>query len=129
MPKQELKQALYDIGNELSRLDQLLPPTTDPDNVPYPTYYDDLCLARFLKGIVLRELALPTAATLVSVIEEAKLKPKDAENAALLKNAIRQFEFVKILSAKICLDHWVLPYARYEVCTNFDCFQAQNWQS
>ncbi|TPX47501.1 hypothetical protein SeLEV6574_g02629 [Synchytrium endobioticum] len=114
MPEAKMMLALEDISKELSLLDNMLPPTADPDKVPYPTYYDDLCLARFLKGVVLRELALPTAATLVSVAAEAKLKPKGAARVAFLKEAARQFEFVKLLSSKISLDHWILPFARFE---------------
>ncbi|TPX43841.1 hypothetical protein SeMB42_g04566 [Synchytrium endobioticum] len=115
MPEAKLKQALAQIEAELARLDQLLPPSADPDKVPYITYYDDLCLARLLKGIVLRELALPSAATLVSVEQEAKLRPDSPEKVNLMKDAARQLAFVQILSASIHLDHYLLPFSRYEL--------------
>ncbi|TPX37753.1 hypothetical protein SmJEL517_g00442 [Synchytrium microbalum] len=113
MPKEHLYQALDLINDALRKLDSQLPPSADQDKPPYETYFDDLCLARFFKGVVMRELAMPTSVTLIPMVEEAKLRP-NTEQVNDLKDAARALDFIKVVAPRIHLDHYILPFSRYE---------------
>eukprot|EP00842_Homolaphlyctis_polyrhiza_P006365 jgi/Hompol1/672/HPOL_000984-RA len=93
---------------------------------PYATYYDDVCLARLLKGLALRELSFPSALTLVTDKEFAQLTQTYtlpatncvAGSEKALKDAqlcVKQFEYIAMQADNIELDHWILPFARCEL--------------
>ncbi|KAJ1570009.1 hypothetical protein HK096_006131 [Nowakowskiella sp. JEL0078] len=105
---------------------------TEKELLPYDTFYDDLCLARFLKGVALSNLALPVKSfSLLPIESQAKLSKllrtdsldKDGSfnlNKEIptikkdLKYAASQLEFVISQAHQIKLDHWILPFARFE---------------
>jgi hypothetical protein len=113
MPHERLveSQSLFD--SELKNLDQLQQSKSD---LPYPTFYDDFLLARFFKGISSREIAMPKSKLHIPEEEFVKrvITPDMKES---LQYAQRQLEYIPLDSDHICLDHWMLPYARYE-CGN-----------
>lgn len=84
--------------------------------LPYPTFTDDLCLARFLRGICHREMILPNRDLLVPESVFAKQKHGvGPEMQKKLKYAIRQLEFIGVQAHNLVLDHWMLPFSRYEL--------------
>ena len=82
--------------------------------VPYSSYYDDFCLARFFKGLALRELAMPSSNYLVPPAQMLELKP-NAKQLERLQYAQKQLEYIILQADDIELDHWILPFARYEL--------------
>ncbi|KAI8917323.1 hypothetical protein BC831DRAFT_485416 [Entophlyctis helioformis] len=89
---------------------------TDTADAPYPTFFDDVCLLRFFKGLVLRELAYPTHMTLLpeeTLVATASTVLTD-KMAKDLQYAAKQFEYIALQADQIDLDHWMLPFTRYE---------------
>jgi len=72
-------------------------------------YWDDLCLANFLKGICLRYVAYPDADVVVSPKEKTNISQGDAE-----RDAIAAFKSVFQDGSKITLDHHLIYHAHYE---------------
>ncbi|KAH9270739.1 hypothetical protein BASA83_007101 [Batrachochytrium salamandrivorans] len=105
--------------------------------LPYDTYYDDVCLARFFKGILIREQAFPAHLTLVPEHELQQITytrigapalnppatatpplprtPDQEKTAKLLQNAAKHLEHIALIADRVHLDHWILPFARYEL--------------
>ncbi|KAJ3276315.1 hypothetical protein HK104_003670 [Borealophlyctis nickersoniae] len=86
--------------------------------VPYKTYHDDLCLARFLKGVLTREQVWPKSQTLVPLDDLIRLQRQSSSDPTRknqLAYAARQLEFVKSQASQIELDHWILPFSRHEL--------------
>jgi hypothetical protein len=87
----------------------------NPDEeIPYSSFYDDLCLARFFKGLAIRELAVPNSMLLVPEVDLVKNTLTD-EQKKQLQYAQRQLEFISLQADEIEYDHWILPFARYEL--------------
>ena len=149
MDNVNLKKASSIIDSELRRLENQLeefkktnPTSTTPKStsknkkdtytLPYSTFYDDLVLARFLKGVCECEKVLPFAKTLDHIakqVEAGKLYSNalvngiypDVEIEGLNKTSIgniqyciSNFDAVLVQSSMIELDHWLLPFSRYE---------------
>lgn len=86
-----------------------------PDqDVPYSSFYDDLCLARFFKGLAIRELAVPNTTLLVPEAELLK-HSLTSEQTKRLEYAAKQLQFISLQADEIEYDHWILPFARYEL--------------
>jgi hypothetical protein len=84
--------------------------------IPYSSFYDDLCLVRFFKGLIAREISYPTADTLVPErIMMSKKVTKEQEKG--LDYAAKQLEFLSLQADDIQYDHWILPFARYELAS------------
>ncbi|KAJ3303053.1 Tetratricopeptide repeat protein 39B [Kappamyces sp. JEL0829] len=84
------------------------------NEIPYSSFYDDLCLMRFFKGLATRELAVPNAALLIPEKDLlARKLTKDQEKG--LEYAARQLEFISLQADDIEYDHWILPFTRYEL--------------
>ena len=101
---------ICDIDSKLQDLEKQMEGKEEP---PYSTYYDDVCLARFLKGVALREQAYPHWRTLnpPDVLAKTLL---DASSIDKMNRAAKQFDFIVLQADLISLDHWILPYTRYE---------------
>ncbi|KAJ3182594.1 hypothetical protein HDU85_002695 [Gaertneriomyces sp. JEL0708] len=85
---------------------------------PYDTFYDDVCLARFLKGVLTRELALPSSDSLVPIqhlAKQIKAHSFTSTQQQQITYSIRQLEYILLISDKIKLDHWILPFSRLEL--------------
>lgn len=86
------------------------------NEIPYSTFYDDLCLVRFFKGLATRELAYPSSDLLVPEVElVAKVITLEQKNQ--LEYAARQLEYISLQADEIEFDHWILPFARYELAS------------
>ncbi|KAF9808167.1 hypothetical protein IEO21_07953 [Rhodonia placenta] len=72
-------------------------------------YWDDLCLAHFLKGICLRYVAYPDADAVIDPDEKIAIAQADAE-----RDALSSFEAVFTDGGRITLDHHLIYYAHYE---------------
>lgn len=102
----------------------------------YESYYDDLCLARFLKACAERDRVFPSSLTLSGIREQGRrgtafhaaleglevadseFKPSDSEVLSM-KYSMSNFEAVMRQSALIKYDHWLLPYARFEMGSTY----------
>jgi hypothetical protein len=84
------------------------------DSKPYPSYYDDVCLARFFKGLVTRELAMPSSQMLVPEREQLKIQFTDNQ-LEQFRYSSRQLEYISLQADDIEYDHWILPFSRYEL--------------
>ncbi|RKO86982.1 hypothetical protein BDK51DRAFT_11597, partial [Blyttiomyces helicus] len=113
IPSATVTEHLAAIDAALSKLESSGSATSD--HLPYATYADDVCLARFLKGVLIREEAYPHAQTLMPVEELARLPVPEARVEERLSYAARQLEFVISQAHDIKLDHWILPFARFEL--------------
>ncbi|KAJ3146777.1 hypothetical protein HDU89_006032 [Geranomyces variabilis] len=82
---------------------------------PYKTYYDDVCLVRFLKGVLTRDTAIPNSSTLAPVQVLAAAPAPTPTQQATLAYAARQLEHTRHFADKIALDHWLLPFSRLEL--------------
>ncbi|KND04437.1 uncharacterized protein SPPG_00166 [Spizellomyces punctatus DAOM BR117] len=120
IPQEMLSKFLDRLDIALKGLEAQLEKSNSSSNneeevLPYDTFYDDLCLARFLKGVLTRETAIPNSETLLPVTELAKQPRPSQSTIQTLNYASRQLEFVVHHADKIKLDHWVLPFARLEL--------------
>lgn len=82
--------------------------------IPYSTFYDDLCLARFFKGLATRELAAPSSDMLIPEKDLILLKLTN-EQRSKFDYAQKQLEYIALQADDIEYDHWILPFARYEL--------------
>ncbi|KAJ2994282.1 hypothetical protein HDV02_001717 [Globomyces sp. JEL0801] len=110
---QELDTILEDLDDQQSRWKVDAANENDTE-IPYETYYDDLCLARFFKGLATREIAIPNSSMLVPECELFKQKISEGQEA-MLNYSVRQLEFIALQADQIEYDHWILPFARYEL--------------
>ncbi len=117
IPSSYLTLALEEISTHLTDLDNQLETfqkTNHTEDLPYETYNDDLALARLLKGVATRELHYPTCATIIPVDELVFIKPTTAQ-ISQLTFASKQLTFITAIADQVELDHWILPYARFEL--------------
>ena len=115
IPEPRLKLVVDDLEKELSRLDKLQEDgKAEGKEIPYSSFYDDLCLIRFFKGLATRELAYPSALLLVPEREICQ-RVVSAEQTKGLEYAARQLEYISLQADEIEFDHWILPFARYEL--------------
>lgn len=117
IPDENLNQIALNIDVILENLDKQLEEhtkTNPSERVPYSTFYDDFCLARFFKGIATRELVTPSADNLVPERELLNLTLTD-EQLSKLEYAQRQLEYIGLQADDIEYEHWILPFARYEL--------------
>ncbi|KAJ3079029.1 hypothetical protein HK102_004071 [Quaeritorhiza haematococci] len=97
MPRQVLLSFIKQIDDIMADLDKQLQAhranqqnsSDDDANVPYETFYDDLCLAKFLKANAQRELGHPHSETLVPA-KEMLIKAQKVHE--LLKSSQTQTE-------------------------------------
>jgi hypothetical protein len=82
--------------------------------IPYSTFYDDLCLVRFFKGLATRELAIPSASMLIPE-KQLILRKLTESQTKQLDYAAKQLEFISLQADEIEYDHWILPFCRYEL--------------
>ena len=112
-----MPQVLAEISSALADLDSQFDAAQkegQPEILPYKTFNDDVCLARFLKGIATRELYFPTQLTSIPANELIHIKPS-SEQASQLTFASKQLSYITMLADKVELDHWILPYSRLEL--------------
>ncbi|KAJ3035393.1 hypothetical protein HK097_004222, partial [Rhizophlyctis rosea] len=90
--------------------------------LPYETYNDDICLAHFLKSILLREVHLPKSETLLparTLLAKQKAQRETKEWKDVTKpNLLISQQHLKIAISRgpdISLDHWILPFCRVEM--------------
>ncbi|KZT66217.1 hypothetical protein DAEQUDRAFT_675510 [Daedalea quercina L-15889] len=72
-------------------------------------FWDDWCLAQFLRGVCLRYVAYPDADAVVDPEEKLDMSQADAE-----REATRAFEIVLKDGPNITLDHYLNYYAHFE---------------
>ncbi len=72
-------------------------------------YYDDLCLAHFLRGVCLKFIACPEAHSKVRPKESPIPEKEAAEQAEI------SFKTVLEHGAQLKLDHWLVYFAHYEL--------------
>lgn len=117
IPSSHLNSVLDEISTNLTLLDKQLE-TFQKDNntetIPYETYNDDLALARLLKGVAVRELHYPTSATIIPVNELVLIKPTTHQISQLTFSS-KQLSFITAIADEVILDHWILPYSRFEL--------------
>lgn len=82
----------------------------------YDTYYDDLLLVRFLKGVLSREIVVQSRYYLVpeQQILQMSLTEKQKRDLEYSKS---QLEYIALQADSLHLDHWILPFSRYELGT------------
>ena len=119
IPESRLTVILAEIDTAIKMLDsqQEAYKKANPDDekeIPYETFYDDVCLTRFLKGLASRELAFPTHKTLVPEDEMIRISVAP-EKKSQLQYAIKQLEYISLQADQISTDTWILPFARYEL--------------
>jgi hypothetical protein len=107
---EEISTHLSDLDNELEKFQK----TKNAESLPYKTYNDDLALARLLKGVAIRELYYPTCATIIPVNELVLIKPTTTQ-ISQLTFASKQLSFITAIADQVELDHWILPYSRFEL--------------
>ncbi|KAJ3354673.1 hypothetical protein HDU83_004895 [Entophlyctis luteolus] len=126
MGKDALEVIVKEADKVITELDEKKKRT---ENLPYETFFDDLCLALFLKAVAEREIGYPTVRTLDEisnqVLQGQKFKSAlqgSASSADLsqdkvnsLKNSISGFKRLIAEAKSIVLDHWMLLYGRYEL--------------
>lgn len=74
------------------------------------TFWDDLCLARFLKGVCLRYVAYPDTNAVVDASEQVAISQPDAERGSL-----ELFQSIFTDGPKIALDHYLVYCSHYEI--------------
>ncbi|KAL4246932.1 Inclusion body clearance protein IML2 [Abortiporus biennis] len=74
------------------------------------TFWDDICLAKFLEGICLRYVAHPDPDAVIPEGEKLDISQSDAESRS--KAA---FEFIFQHGTQIELDHYIVYYAHFEM--------------
>ncbi|KAJ3272350.1 hypothetical protein HDV01_005784 [Terramyces sp. JEL0728] len=117
LPKDRLEVITIELDQELTNLDKLQEKFTKENpgkEIPYPTFYDDLCLVRFFKGLSTKDSILADWSTYVPETELLAQKlTKDQEKTITF--ASKQLEFISLQADEIEYDHWILPFARYEL--------------
>ncbi|KAI0071516.1 hypothetical protein K474DRAFT_1630434 [Panus rudis PR-1116 ss-1] len=73
-------------------------------------YWDDYCLAHFLRGVCLSYIAFPDPEAVLDVNEKLTLSEDEASNQALTS-----FELVFTHGTKIELDHFIVYFAHFEL--------------
>lgn len=117
IPPSQLSFVLEEISSYLTLLDTNLEnfqKDNNTDTLPYETYNDDLALARLLKGVATRELHYPTSATIIPVNELVLIKPTTSQISQLTFSS-KQLSFITAIADQVVLDHWILPYSRFEL--------------
>jgi tetratricopeptide (TPR) repeat protein len=113
LPPEQLSQMIRDMDKSISALEDQLK-KAEEESVPYDTFYDDLCLAYFFKGLAQRELGLPTHKTQIPCTEFAT-QPLESSQESRLLESIKTFQKVVENGDDIELDHWMVPFARFEI--------------
>ncbi|PIL26355.1 hypothetical protein GSI_12111 [Ganoderma sinense ZZ0214-1] len=81
-------------------------------------FWDDMCLAQFLRGICLRYLAYPDPDALLDPGEEAEVQARRAESE---KGAKEAFEAVFRDGPRVVYDHYLVYYAHFEYARLLAC--------
>ena len=119
IPDHRLHLLINDLEKSLADLDKQQEEAKAKDEtkeIPYSSFYDDLCLVRFFKGLATRELAYPSADLLVPEVELVA-KVISSEQKKALDYAAKQLEYISLQADEIEYDHWILPFARYELAS------------
>jgi tetratricopeptide (TPR) repeat protein len=118
IPLSHMNTVLSEISNHLTDLDSKLEnfqkTGKNADLIPYETFNDDIALARFLKGIAIRELNYPTSNTIIPANELVSIKPTTTQISQLTLSS-KQLSFITAVADQIVFDHWILPYSRFEL--------------
>ena len=116
IPDKQLQVLLKSLDESLLELDNLQSTHKQQtkQDVPYSSFYDDFCLARFFKGLAIRELTMPSCDYLVPAKQILEIKPTKPQ-IERLEYAQKQLDYIVLQADDIELDHWILPYARYEL--------------
>lgn len=110
MPKDRIEKSIGEFDSALKHLDSI----QNESETPYKTFYDDLCLSRFLKGVASRELVIPNHQLLLPEAEYVK-RVVSSDQKEALKYSIKQLEYIALQADSLHLDHWILPFSRYEL--------------
>ena len=89
-----------------------------PTAIPYKTYWDDMSLAHFMKGLALRQYAYPFRETIRSDTEVVHRILEPQEKRRLLI-AATELEAIIPTANKIAKDHYLLPFARFELAQTY----------
>jgi hypothetical protein len=117
IPEKRLYELVEDLGKALTDLDRQQEEGKEKEKeIPYSSFYDDLCLVRFFKGLATRELAYP-AAHLLEPEEKLVARTISSEQKKALDYAAKQLEYISLQADEIEFDHWILPFARYELAS------------
>ncbi|KZT51274.1 hypothetical protein CALCODRAFT_503722 [Calocera cornea HHB12733] len=73
-------------------------------------YWDDLCLARYMEGVVLRYIAYPDPDAVLEADDKVDVSQDETAKAALAA-----FQEVLDNGAKIELDHYIVYYTHYDL--------------
>jgi hypothetical protein len=107
MPRDRIIAVIAEFDETIKNLDKF-------QVAPYKTFYDDQCLVRFLKGVAARDLVIPNSDVLLPESEYVK-RIVSNEKRESLKYPSRQLEFIALQADSLHLDHWILPFSRYEL--------------
>ena len=112
-----LEAIMADVDGEIRNMERLFKRSSESHGagyIPYRNVYDDVCLLKFLKGLLLRELAVPCNKTMISVKEFIQLKPSAEQRKVLMGGACQLLGIIKDAD-KIMVDHFLLPFCRFEL--------------
>lgn len=117
LPKERLETITKELDEELTNLDKVQEKYKSENpgkELPYSTFYDDLCLVRFFKGLATKDSVMASWNMYVPETEllAQKLTP---EQEKTLTFASKQIEFISLQADEIEYDHWILPFSRYEL--------------
>ena len=116
IPDTQLEKLVKLVDTSLVEMDALQSKHKDEtgQEIPYSSFYDDFCLARFFKGLALRELTMPSSNYLVPAKQIVDIKPTKLQQEKL-EYAQKQLDYIVLQADDIEFDHWILPFARYEL--------------
>ncbi|RUS18742.1 hypothetical protein BC937DRAFT_88402 [Endogone sp. FLAS-F59071] len=107
MPLPQLRRITSLVDAEITRLE--IAQLSSATGAPYDNFYDDLCLAQFLRGVLLRQQAFfSDPDVLVS-------DPDLAHHHALVTRALDSFRAVFHDAWRIRFDHYIYYFSRYEM--------------
>ncbi|RUS32174.1 hypothetical protein BC938DRAFT_476107 [Jimgerdemannia flammicorona] len=109
MPLVHLRRSASLVESEIAQLEILLLSSLSGSDLPYDNFYDDFCLAHFLRGILLRQQAFYTDP------DAPALDPDLARHHTLVTGALESFRTVFREAWRIRLDHYLYYFARYEM--------------
>jgi hypothetical protein len=111
MPLVHLLRSLSAIELTISNLDALMSDAMK-SNQFHTNYWDDVCLAHLLRGVVLSKIAFPNNP---NHEDEKGFKHNSESSISTCATAIASFQYVLSNGSKIQLDHYLVHFARYEL--------------
>ncbi|CAG8587748.1 9692_t:CDS:2, partial [Paraglomus brasilianum] len=104
MPLVPLLRSLSTIELTIDNLDSV------KDNQFYVNYWDDVCLAYLLRGVLLSKIAFPN-----NPEDEKACKNNKDNSTSTCATAIASFQYAIRKGACIKLDHYIVHFARFEL--------------